>query len=118
MLARLDGHGLGHEVRCYWQCLPGRLVVGILMQVAEWERGVISERIKAALGRVKARGVKLGKPSTLPISTRRLIARLRARPMTWQQVADRLNGQAVSTPSGRGKWGVTLARRHHPDQRR
>ena len=41
----------------------GRFMLTQLASVAEFERGLISERTKAALQAVKARGVKLGNPT-------------------------------------------------------
>lgn len=43
----------------------GRLQLGVLMAVAEFERGIIKERVNAGLKAAKARGVKLGRPATL-----------------------------------------------------
>ena len=43
----------------------GRLQLGVLMAVAEFERGIIRERVKAGVTAAKARGVKLGRPPTL-----------------------------------------------------
>jgi DNA invertase Pin-like site-specific DNA recombinase len=43
----------------------GRLQLGVLMAVAEFERGIIKERVNAGLAAAKARGVKLGRPATL-----------------------------------------------------
>ncbi|HNQ88449.1 MAG TPA: recombinase family protein [Verrucomicrobiota bacterium] len=43
----------------------GRLQLGVLMAVAEFEREIIRERVNAGLSAAKARGSKLGRPSTL-----------------------------------------------------
>ncbi len=43
----------------------GRLQLGVLMAVAEFERGIIKERVNAGLAAAKARGVQLGRPATL-----------------------------------------------------
>jgi DNA invertase Pin-like site-specific DNA recombinase len=40
----------------------GRLQLGVLMAVAEFEREIIRERVNAGLAAAKARGVKLGRP--------------------------------------------------------
>ena len=43
----------------------GRLQLGVLMAVAEFEREIIRERVKAGLAAAKARGQKLGKKESL-----------------------------------------------------
>jgi len=43
----------------------GRLQLGVLMAVAEFERSIIRERVNAGLKAAKARGVKLGRKPTL-----------------------------------------------------
>jgi DNA invertase Pin-like site-specific DNA recombinase len=43
----------------------GKLQLGVLMAVAELERGIIRERVKAGVAAAKARGVKLGRPPKL-----------------------------------------------------
>ena len=43
----------------------GRLQLGVLMAVAEFEREIIRERVNAGLCAARARGSKLGRPSTL-----------------------------------------------------
>src|SRR5215204_3503285 len=42
----------------------GRLQLGVLMAVAEFERSIIQERVVAGLKAAKARGVKLGRKET------------------------------------------------------
>ena len=43
----------------------GRLQLNVLMAVAEFERGIIKERVNAGLKAAKARGIRLGRPATL-----------------------------------------------------
>lgn len=43
----------------------GRLQLGVLMAIAEFERGIIRERVKAGVTAARARGVKLGRPPKL-----------------------------------------------------
>ena len=43
----------------------GRLQLGVLMAVAEFERSIIQERVNAGLKAAKARGVRLGRKPTL-----------------------------------------------------
>jgi putative DNA-invertase from lambdoid prophage Rac len=43
----------------------GRLQMGVLMAVAEFEREIIKERVLAGLSAAKARGSRLGRPSSL-----------------------------------------------------
>ena len=42
----------------------GRLQLGVLMAVAEFERAIIRERVNAGLRAARARGVQLGRPAT------------------------------------------------------
>ena len=43
----------------------GRLQLGVLMAVAEFERGIIKERVNVGIAAAKVRGVKFGRPATL-----------------------------------------------------
>jgi DNA invertase Pin-like site-specific DNA recombinase len=43
----------------------GRLQLGVLMAVAEFEHGIIKERVNAGQAAAKARGVQLGRPATI-----------------------------------------------------
>lgn len=43
----------------------GRLQLGVLMAVAEFERGIIKERVNAGLAAARQRGVQLGRPCTI-----------------------------------------------------
>jgi DNA invertase Pin-like site-specific DNA recombinase len=54
----------------------GRLQLGVLMAVAEFERGLIRERTKAGLAAARARGTRLGRPP-VPAGLLTRIAELR-----------------------------------------
>jgi DNA invertase Pin-like site-specific DNA recombinase len=43
----------------------GRLQLGVLMAVAEFERGIIRERVNVGLAAARERGVELGRPPTI-----------------------------------------------------
>ncbi|MGV8123949.1 MAG: recombinase family protein [Candidatus Xenobiia bacterium LiM19] len=86
----------------------GRLVLNVLMSVAQWEREAIGERTKAALNYKKSQGVKLGRPEkqiTDPaeIKTINYIRELRAQGLTFRAIAATLDAEGYKTSRG-GKW--------------
>lgn len=89
----------------------GRMCAGIMAQFAQFERELISERTKAALAVLQARGVKLGRPSHLPAEVAEKIRELRET-KTLVETAAVLNEEGVPTPSGLGKWHGSMVRRH------
>ena len=68
----------------------GKLVFTVLGAVAELERSLIVERVKAGLRNARAKGKKLGRPRVYPDSHR--IAALRAEGLSWAKIAERLGG--------------------------
>ena len=67
----------------------GRMMLGFLGLLAEWERGVIGERTKAALAERKRRGVTLGRPQRA-LPTHR-IALMRKNGMAWGAISKTLD---------------------------
>jgi DNA invertase Pin-like site-specific DNA recombinase len=67
----------------------GRLQLGVLMAVAEFERSLIRERVNAGLRAAKGRGVRLGRPSTLG-DRREEILQLKAQGVGLRETARRL----------------------------
>lgn len=57
----------------------GELVANVMVSVAQWERRAIGRRTKDALAVKKAGGVRLGRPSTLPVVVPQRLSRLRSR---------------------------------------
>jgi DNA invertase Pin-like site-specific DNA recombinase len=66
----------------------GKMVFTVLGAVAELERSLIVERVKAGLRNAKAQGKKLGRPRIV-VDARR-IATLRAQGLGWKRIASEL----------------------------
>jgi len=66
----------------------GKMVFTVLGAVAELERSLIVERVKAGLRNARAKGKRLGRPKKLMDETR--IAGLRAQGCSWRAIADHL----------------------------
>src|SRR5882672_864152 len=73
----------------------GRLQLGVLMAVAEFERGIIRERVAAGIAAAKARGVRLGRPATLR-NRKAEVEKLRSAGLGIRAIAGRLR-MAVSS---------------------
>lgn len=88
----------------------GKLIMHVMIALAQWERELIGDRTRAALKAVRARGTKLGRRSGVDDETRTLIRALRDSGMSWQKVANTLDQQGVQTGQG-GKWHAATVRR-------
>jgi DNA invertase Pin-like site-specific DNA recombinase len=66
----------------------GKMVFTVLGAVAELERSLIAERVKAGLRNARAKGKKLGRPKA--VVDQRKIAALRSRGLSWRNIAVRL----------------------------
>ncbi len=82
----------------------GKMVFTVLGAVAELERSLIVERVKAGLRNARAKGKRLGRPSkAVDAST---VARLRGQGVTWRAIAEQLGvgvGTLYRSASGRSK---------------
>jgi DNA invertase Pin-like site-specific DNA recombinase len=67
----------------------GKMVFTILGAVAELERSLIVERVKAGLRNARAKGKRLGRPRVVVDAVR--IAALRAQGVGWKKIAQHLN---------------------------
>ncbi len=67
----------------------GRLQLGVLMAVAEFERSLIRERTKAGLVAARARGAKIGRPERAA-RHREEILRLRVEGVSYQKISEHL----------------------------
>jgi len=73
----------------------GRLQLGVLMAVAEFERSLIRERTKAGLAAARARGAKIGRPDRTAIF-REEIRRMRGEGASYRRIGQRLGIAASS----------------------
>ncbi len=94
----------------------GRLVLNVLVSVAQWEREAIGERTAAALAEKKRQGEAVGRPAYgFEIRDGRIaevkdeaavvarVTTLRAEGLTLQAIADTLNAEGIATKRG-GSW--------------
>jgi DNA invertase Pin-like site-specific DNA recombinase len=97
----------------------GKLVAGILIQVAEWEREIIGERTRAGMAVVKQRTPAerkrldkkvIGRPQVIAPPVRRRIRGLRTRGHSYQAIADLLNREGVPTGRGGQRWYAMVVR--------
>lgn len=79
---------------------------------AELERNLIKARTREALAALKARGVRLGRPSVLPPEvTARIVGERVGGEKTWREIADGLNADLVPTAHGGIQWWPATARK-------
>jgi DNA invertase Pin-like site-specific DNA recombinase len=87
----------------------GRMLAGIMAQVAEWERGIISERTKSAASVRREAGRKMGHDGvrdTNPALAKRIKA-MRDGGASYRAIADALNADGIPTVLGGTKWRVS-----------
>ena len=82
----------------------GALTVNVLAAFAQFERELISQRIREALAVKREQGVRLGRRPVLPAKVTRRIKRERKAGATLQAIADGLNESGVSTAHGGRQW--------------
>lgn len=82
----------------------GEMMASVMASFAQYERRLIGQRTKDALAALKARGVRLGRPVTLPTEVRDRINIQRAEGKTLRAIAEVLNAEKVATSQGGAKW--------------
>jgi len=86
----------------------GRLIAGMVVQIAQYEREMIGERTKAALAVKRAEGAQLGKPSLIPADVQARIVQRHLAGDSLSAIARLLNTDQTPTPSGAGRWSHTV----------
>jgi DNA invertase Pin-like site-specific DNA recombinase len=104
----------------------GRLVLNVLMSVAQWEREAIGERTRDALRHKRTKGERVGKVpfgftvngdgiTLVPIpgeqDTIALVRGLRAEGRTLRAIAGELDVRGIPTKAGNGRWTHTAIAR-------
>jgi DNA invertase Pin-like site-specific DNA recombinase len=96
-LAELDAYGvafISFRDNLDLSTPSGRLMMQLLGAMAEFERALIQERVKAGLRNAKAKGVRLGRPRVFVSESR--IEALRASGTPWRAIAKEL-GVGIGT---------------------
>jgi site-specific DNA recombinase len=104
----------------------GRLVLNVLMSVAQWEREAIGERTRDALRHKRTKGQRVGKVpfgfslavdgiTLVEIATEQetitLIRSLKADGRTLREIAADLTSRGIPTKEGNGRWTHTAVAR-------
>lgn len=90
--------------------INGELIANIIMALAQWERRIIGQRTALALHQVKARGVRLGRPTTVTRDAVAIIAAMRGAGSSLRAVAAALNDAGVPTAQGGREWYASTVR--------
>lgn len=82
----------------------GEFLVNVLASAAQYERRIIGARTRDALAQRRREGVRLGRPSALPLDVVRRIRAAREAGASLRAIAEALNNDSVPTAQGGGKW--------------
>ncbi|EGD56744.1 resolvase domain-containing protein [Gordonia neofelifaecis NRRL B-59395] len=88
----------------------GEAQAGLMTVFSQFERRLIGQRTKEALAEKKAAGVRLGRPSVLPLDVVQRILDARDCGATYTQIADDLNTDRVPTAAGGARWYPSTVR--------
>lgn len=88
----------------------GRFQTQVMGGVAELERAMISDRTKAALAVKRAQGVRLGRPSSLPVEVVERIVTERDRGLSLPAIARGLVADRIPTAQGGATWYPSTVR--------
>lgn len=82
----------------------GEFLASVMASAAQWERRIIGQRTKDALAARRAAGVRLGRPSEVPIDVLDRIARARESGRSLRGIAADLTAAGVPTIRGGTGW--------------
>jgi DNA invertase Pin-like site-specific DNA recombinase len=82
----------------------GQLMASVMSAFAQYERQLIGARTSAALQQLKAQGVRLGRPRTLPLAVTERVLVERSAGRTLAAIAEGLNQDGVATARGGKCW--------------
>lgn len=80
---------ISHDNQIDTTTSQGRLIFSVVGAVAEFERDIISERIKAGLKNARSKGKRLGRPPVSPIIIKQA-KELRAQGLSYRKIGKRL----------------------------
>jgi DNA invertase Pin-like site-specific DNA recombinase len=82
----------------------GEMVANVILSTAQYERRLIGERTKAGLASARAKGVRLGRPQSLPPAVVARIVAERAAGRSLPKIASGLVADHVATAQGGATW--------------
>ena len=88
----------------------GRLVAQVIAATAEHERRLIGERTREGLRAAKSKGVRLGRPQSLPTEVRTEVKTARENGLSLRAIAEDLNTRGIQTAHGGSKWHASTVR--------
>jgi DNA invertase Pin-like site-specific DNA recombinase len=88
----------------------GEAMVGNMAVFNQLERRLIGQRTREALAEKRAAGVRLGRPSVLPIEVVQRIVNARAAGQSYPVIAAALNAEGVPTAHGGTQWHPSTVR--------
>ncbi|BCO38053.1 recombinase RecB [Mycobacterium heckeshornense] len=89
----------------------GRMVAMNLVNFAQYERELISERTKAGLAAKRARGERLGRPRQATPGVVRRIVMDRNTGLSFAKIATTLAAEGILSPAGLPTWQTSTVRR-------
>lgn len=89
----------------------GRMQAMMLVNFAQYERELISERTKSALAAKKRRGEPIGRPRVASPSVVRRIVKLSNAGNTYDSIASVLTAENLLSPLGKPSWQPSTVRR-------
>lgn len=89
----------------------GRMMARTVVNFAEYERELISERTKAGLAAKKARGESIGRPRLAKPGVVRRIVMDRNAGLSFAKIATALEAEGVLSPAGLPNWQSSTVRR-------
>jgi DNA invertase Pin-like site-specific DNA recombinase len=89
----------------------GRMMARTVVNFAEYERELISERTKAGLAAKKLRGERIGRPRLATAGVVRRIVLDRNAGLSYGRIARALEAEGILSPAGMPTWQRSTVRR-------
>lgn len=86
----------------------GKMIVTVMLALAEMEKNLLIERTKDGLNRTKEQGTKLGAPLTVTPAELREAVTLKGTGLSWEAVAEKLGAPKSTLHRTAAAWGDKL----------